>query len=149
VDEDLSGPGRRSPVARFSPDPRLTAITGGAAVIVAGLSFATDAAGRLLLLAAAVILAGYALTDLIFRPRLAVDSTGIRVRSPLARADLAWPDIAAVRADERNRYGLRSVTLEIDAGEQLIVLSRRALGAAPAAAAALIRSFDPRRVPGN
>jgi hypothetical protein len=143
VDEDLSGPGRRSPVARFSPDPRLTAITGGAAVIVAGLSFATDAAGRLLLLA------GYALTDLLFRPRLAVDSTGVRVRSPLARADLAWPDIAAVRADERNRYGLRSVTLEIDAGEQLIVLSRRALGAAPAAAAALIRSFDPRRVPGN
>jgi hypothetical protein len=41
------------------------------------------------------------------------------------------------------------VTLEIDAGEQLIVLSRRALGAAPDAAAALIRSFDPRRVPGN
>jgi len=146
VDEDPSRPLRRSPV-RFTPDPRLTAMTGAAAVLVAGLSFATDAAGRLLLLLAAVILAGYALTDLVFRPRLAVDSAGIRVRSPLARADLAWPEVAAVRADERNRYGLRSVTLEIDAGEQLIVLSRRALGAAPDAAAALIRSFDPRSAP--
>jgi len=42
----------------------------------------------------ALILAGYAITDVLFRPRLAVDGSGIRVRSPLARADLAWPDSA-------------------------------------------------------
>jgi hypothetical protein len=144
VDEYSPDPLRRPPTARFAPDPRLTALTGAGAVIVAALSFATDAAGRLLLLAAAVVLAGYTLTDLVFRPRLAVDGTGIRIRSPLAHAELAWPDVAAIRADERSRYGLRSVTLEIDGGDQLIVLSRRALGAPPDAVASLVRSFDPR-----
>jgi PH (Pleckstrin Homology) domain-containing protein len=145
VDEQLPDPLRRPPVAHFGPDPRQTALTGVGAVLVAALSFATDTAGRLLLIAAALILAGYALTDLLFRPRLTVDAAGIRVRSPLARADLAWPDVTAIRADERSRYGLRSVTLEIDGADQLIVLSRRALGAPPDAVAALVRSFDPRQ----
>ena len=144
MDEPRSEPLRRPPSVRFGPDPRLTALTGAAAVLVAALSFATDAAGRLLLLAAAVVLAGYTLSDVLFRPRLAVDGRGIRVRSPLARLDLPWPEIATVRADERSRYGLRSVTLEIDGGDQLVVLSRRALGAPPDAVAALVRSFDPR-----
>lgn len=143
MDDAQSDPLRR-PSARFGPDPRLTALFGGAAVLAVAVSFATDAGGRLLFLLAAAILAGYALTDLVFRPRLAVDASGIRVRAPLARTDLSWPDVEAVRADQRSRYGLRSVTLEIDGGNQLIVLSRRALGAEPDAVASLVRSFDPR-----
>lgn len=133
-----------NPRAQFSPDPRLTALTGCGAVLAAGISFATDAAGRLLFLAAALVLLGYTVTDLVFRPRLLVDATGIRVRSPLARADLPWQHIERVRADERQRYGVRSVTLEIDSGDHLIVLSRRALGAPPDAVADLVRAFDPR-----
>ena len=40
-----------------------------------------------------------------------------------------------MHADIRARLGLRSTTLEIDAGATLVVLSRRALGADPEAAA--------------
>jgi hypothetical protein len=137
---------RRRPLAQFSPDARLTALAGAGAVIALGLCFATDADGRLLFLVAAVILAAYAISDLVFRPRLSVDATGLRVRAPLARAHIAWRDLERVHADERSRYGLRTVTLEIDGGEHLIVLTRRALGAAPEAVADLVRSFDPRAV---
>jgi hypothetical protein len=49
-----------------------------------------------------------------------------------------------VRADTRQRLGLRSVTLEIDAGDELHVFSKRALGAEPDAVAGLIRAMDPR-----
>lgn len=135
----------RRPSVRFSPDPRLTALTAVGGVLAIGFSFAADREGRLLLLVAAMMLLGYAASDLLFRPRLAVDAAGIRVRSPLARATLAWPEVEQVRADVRTRHGLRTVTLEIDGGSMLIVLSRRALGAPPETVADLVCSFDPRR----
>jgi hypothetical protein len=42
------------------------------------------------------------------------------------------------------RHGLRSVALEIDAGDRLLVLSRRVLGTDPEQAAEIVRAFDPR-----
>ena len=57
---------------------------------------------------------------------------------------LGWDDVEQVRADDRLRLGLRTTTLEIDAGAVLVVLSRRAIGADPAEAAALINAFRPR-----
>jgi hypothetical protein len=143
VDEPPDAPDRR-PRAAFGPDLRLSALTGAGALAAAGLAVPADPGGRLLFLIAALVLAAYTASDLLFRTRLAVDADGLRVRSPFARADLAWPDVEAVRSDERSRYGLRSVSLEIDAGEHLIVLTRRALGDAPDAVAAIVRSFDPR-----
>ena len=56
----------------------------------------------------------------------------MRIRTPLTRADLAWREVEDVSADVRSRYGLRSTTLEVDAGEVLVVFSRRSLGADPA-----------------
>jgi hypothetical protein len=91
------------------------------------------------------VLAGYSIGDVIFWPRLVADSTGLRIRTPLARADVAWADIEDVRADVRQRYGLRVTTLEVDAGETLVVFSRRSLGADPGTVSALVRSLDPRR----
>jgi hypothetical protein len=129
---------------QFAPDPRITGVYVAGALAAAVVAATVDVGGRLLFAGAALILAGYALTDLLFRPRLAVDAAGLQVRSPFARAQLAWPDIEHVRADERLRLGLRSVTLEIDAGAQLIVLTKRALGASPEDVAALVASFDPR-----
>lgn len=135
---------RRAPVCRFGPDRRLTALTAVGALIAAlSTLLASDAAGRILLGGAALVLLGYTVTDLAFWPRLVLCADGLRVCSPLARATLAWPQVDAIRADTRQRYGLRLVTLEIDAGDQLIVLSRRALGADPetvAGAAAAFRS---------
>lgn len=137
---------RRQPVTRFGPDRRITALIGVGALGALGLTLAaTDGPGRLIFALAAIVLAGYAVGDLVFWPRLAVDASGLRIRTPLARADLTWTDIEDVRADERTRYGLRSTTLEVDAGETLIVFSRRALGADPATVQDLVRAFAPPR----
>ena len=133
-------------VLRFRPDPRLTGVCALAAVIALVLAVtAGDNPGRVLFAIAAVLLAAYVAGDLVFSPRLVADATGLVVRAPLARARLPWPQVDAVRADVRHRYGLRSVTLEIDAGDQLIVLSGRALGAAPDRVAGLVQALDPRR----
>ncbi|MDQ6850622.1 MAG: PH domain-containing protein [Actinomycetota bacterium] len=142
--EELTSAQRR-PSMRFGPDRRLTALAAAGIVVAIALALTTgDRPGRLIWALAAVVLTAYTVSDLMFAPRLAVDATGLRVRSPTARAELAWTQLDGVRADARTRYGLRSVTLEIDAGDTLIVLSRRALGAAPELVAETIRSFDPR-----
>lgn len=133
--------------ARFGPDRRLTALAGGLCVLAAVAAWrAPSSPGQLLLSLAAAVLFGYAVSDLLFAPRLAAGPDGLVVRSPWAWARLPWDHIDAVRADVRHRHGLRTVALEIDAGERLIVLSRRALGADPEAVAARVRALDPRRV---
>ena len=138
-------PERRLPRVSFGPDVRLVAATGVLALAAAGAAAASsDHLGTLLFAVAALLLAGYAVTDLICRPRLVADAAGLRVRTPGAFVTLAWPQVDAVRADVRMRHGLRSVALEIDAGERLIVLSRRALGTDPEQAADLVRAFAPR-----
>jgi Bacterial PH domain len=143
--DDLTA-AQRKPSMRFGPDRRITAAAAIGAVLALGLAVAADdAPGHLLFGLASLVLAGYAISDLYFAPRLAVDGAGLRVRSPLARAELPWAQLDEVRADARSHYGLRSVTLEIDAGETLIVLSRRALGAPPEVVAETVRAFDPRQ----
>ena len=103
----------------------------------------SDVGGRLLWAGAALVLVGYVATDLIWSPRLAADATGVRIRSPFARADLRWDQIDAITADVRSRYGVRSSTLEVDAGELLVVFSRRSLGAEPETVAGLVRAMRP------
>lgn len=135
----------RAPTCRFGPDRRLTGLT-GALALLAGVAAAVsgDRPGRVLLGAAALVLLAYAATDLLFWPRLVADPSGLQIRTPLTRAHIPWTDVEEVRADARQRIGLRSVTLEIDAGEQLVVFSRRSLGADPEAVAGLLRAFAAR-----
>lgn len=133
-----------APSLQFGPVRWITGLMGFAALVALASAVTVDAAGRFLFAVAAIVLAGYAIGDLVFAPRLVVDRSGLRVHSPLARAVLAWSEVDEVRADARTRYGLRSVTLEIDAGDTLIVLSRRALGADPEVVAQAVRAFDPR-----
>ena len=134
-----------SPVVRFAPDRRYTVVAGvgmvGAALAAA---LSGDAAGRVLFTAAAVVLLGYVAADLVFRPRLIASPAGIVINAPLTRASVSWADVVAVRAETRFRRGLRSVTLEIDAGAVLAVFSRRSLGLDPAEAAARIEAVRPR-----
>ena len=132
------------PTVRFGPDRRLTLAAAAAALValVSALLY-PDAPGRLLFAIATLVLAGYALGDLIWADRLVADATGVRIRTPFTRADLSWPQISAVRADVRTRHGLRSVTLEVDAGDVLVVFSRRTLGTDPEAAAGLVTAMRP------
>jgi hypothetical protein len=134
----------RSPVVRFGPDRRLTAAAGAAALLGVGLAVAADdAGGRLLFGLAAAVLAAYAISDLVWWPRLAADARGVRVHTPFTRAELRWDEVEDVRADLRSRYGVRSATLEVDAGAVLAVFSRRSLGADPQEAAELLRAMRP------
>lgn len=133
-------------VVRFSPDGRLTAAAAGLGLVAVFLAWqSTEPAGRVVFGAAALFLLAHACTDLLFRPRLTAGPAGLTVRAPLGSARLAWADVEQVRADVRQRHGLQLVTLEIDAGSRLFVLSRRALGADPERVAASVRSVDPRR----
>jgi hypothetical protein len=135
----MSGPGT---VLRFGPDRRLTALAGVgllAAILASVLS--PDKPGTLLFACAAAVLAGYVAGDLIFWPRLCADARGVAIRSPLVRTRLGWPQIEDVRAVTRVRHGLRGVTLEIDAGQMLVVFGRRSLGADPEQVAAALREF--------
>jgi Bacterial PH domain len=132
------------PEARFVPDRRYTALAAaGAVAAVAAAALTGDNAGRLLFGVGAVLLAAYVVSDLIFSPRIVASSAGVVINAPLTRARLGWEQIDDVRAETRFRRGLRSVTLEIDAGEVLAVFSRRALGAEPSEAAAVIEAFRP------
>jgi hypothetical protein len=131
--------------ARFVPDRRYTALAAGGAfggliaVLVTG-----DAGARLMLGVAVIILLVYVGSDLIFSPRLVASADGLVVNSPLTRARLSWDEVHQVRAETRFRFGGRSTALEVDAGQVLVVFSRRALGAHPVEAAELVEAFRPR-----
>ena len=136
----------RAPSARFGPDRRLTVATGVLALVFAGAAALTeDPGGRILFAIAAVVLLGYTVTDLLLWPRVIATAHELTVRSAGGTVTLPWPSVHTVRADARQRLGLRSVTLEIDADEHLFVFSRRSLGVQPETAADLINAFDPRR----
>jgi len=129
---------------RFVPDARITALAGAGCLAAVLLAIGSAPMGRAVFGVAAVVLAAYVVADLAFRPRLEADRSGLRVRSPLARTTLPWSAVQSVHADERTRHGLRTVTLEIDSGDTVVVLSRRALGADPVAVARTLQAMAPR-----
>ena len=133
-----------SATVAFVPDRRYTILAAAgcvAAVIAAALS--DDSAGHVLFSVAALVLLGYVGADLVFRPRLAASAAGIVINTPFTRARLSWDEVTDVRADTRFRRGLRTVTLEIDAGAVLAVFTKRTLGVEPADAAARIAAVRP------
>jgi hypothetical protein len=139
-----------APVCRFGPDRRLAALGAVlAAVAVAAVILSHDPAGRLLAGLAAVVLAAYVATDLLFWPRLVASGDGLRVHTPAAKTRLAWSEIDEIRVDERTHLGLMSRTLEIDAGSLLLVFSRRSLGDDPRNVLGVLNAFDPRRARGS
>lgn len=118
-------------LARWSPRPAETALAILAGLVVLLLAVVADTAGRLLLGVAAAGLLTVGAADLLLRPRLAADRAGVQVRTLASRHRLPWSTIQRVDVDEHTRYGLTSRTLELEAGELLVVLSKRTLGADP------------------
>jgi hypothetical protein len=136
--------GGRSAVRQFGPDRRLTAAYAGTALIaLAATALTTDAAGRILFGLATIVLVGYAVTDVVYSPRLVAAPDGLHIRTPTLRGHFPWNQVHEVRADSRQRAGLRLVTLEIDVAESLAVFSRRALGTDPETAEREIRLVRP------
>lgn len=134
-----------SATVAFVPDRRYTilAAIGCVAAVVAAV-LANDPAGHVLFSVAALVLLGYVGADLVFRPRLAASAAGLVINTPFTRARLSWDEVTEIRADTRFRRGLRTVTLEIDAGAVLAVFTRRTLGVEPPDAAAQIAAVRPR-----
>ena len=114
-----------------------TAGTVVVAAVLAGAALLADPVGRLLVGAAAALLVAVAARDLLLRPRLATDGTGVTVRSLTGRTTIPWPALR-VRVRVTRRLGVLSRTLELeDALDDavLLVLGRRDLGTDPDAVA--------------
>ena len=133
---------------QWSPRP---AETVALAAIGLGLAFAVlvvDATGRVLVGAAALLVLGLAVRDVVARPRLAAGPDGVDVRTGTSRRHLPWPGLR-LHVRETRRFGVRSRTLELDtaAGPDddgvLVVLGRRDLGADPEEVARALRALDP------
>lgn len=126
---------------QWTPRPIETALAGAVALIAAGLAVGADPAGRVLFAILAIWLAGLVGTDLVLRPRLRADGAGLQVRTFGVRGRLPWSQVQRVRVDERARYGLTARALEVDAGDLLLVLGRRSLGADPRDVAAALNEI--------
>jgi hypothetical protein len=107
-----------------------------------------DAAGRLLVGAAAVVVLGTVARDLLVRPRLFAGPDGVEVRSWASRRHLPWP-LLRVRVRATRRLGVPGRALELDtaAGPDdagvLILLGRRELGVDPEEVLRALRALDP------
>jgi Bacterial PH domain len=77
-------------------------------------------------------LAVWAVRDLVAPVRLAADPDGVTVVVGYAgRRRLPWAEVDGVRVDRRDRLGLRTELLEVDADDTLYLFSMHDLGAPP------------------
>ncbi len=133
---------------QWSPRPAETAALGAIGLGLALAVVLVDAAGRVLVGAAAVLLLGLAVRDALARPRLTAGPDGVSVRTWTTRRHLPWPALR-VRVREIRRFGVRGRTLELDtaAGPDdegvLVVLGRRDLGTDPEEVARALDEMDP------
>jgi Bacterial PH domain len=126
--EDAARPDRRS----WRVSRGMSALKAGGVLVFAMLAlFSLGDRVRLVVAGlAALVLAGYALRDLLAPVRLSADRDGVTVVAGFAGSRrLAWSEIERVRVDERRRLGVRSQLLEIDSGDTLHLFSQYDLDA--------------------
>ena len=110
-----------------SPDHRLTWLQVGLAAALLAVVPVVDPAGRLLLVAAGLLLGALGVRDLVLRPVLVADATGLRLVQGLTRRQVPWSSVEGMRVVTDRRAPL----LELDLGQTVVVLSRSRLGRAP------------------
>jgi hypothetical protein len=126
-------------VARKLPVLKLAAAV---VIALAALGLATDAVALALGAIATIGLALWAARDLAVPVRLAADIDGVTLVTGVARRHrLGWEQIERVRVDERQRRGIRSETLELDAGDVLHLFSSYDLGVPPQEAAEALEAL--------
>ena len=118
---------------RIKPVLPVTKLLGAVAVLVLVFAFGRDDAVQWFLASAVSAgLAGWAVRDLVAPIRLAADAEGVTVIVGYARRHwLPWAQIAAVRLDRHDRFGISSDMVEIDADDALYLFSMHDLGAEP------------------
>jgi hypothetical protein len=128
---------------RIRPVIPVTKLLGAVAVLVLVLAFGRDDPVQWFMAAAvAAGLAVWAVRDLVAPVRLAADPEGvIVVVGYLGRRRVAWPEVAQVRVDRRDRLGVRTELLEIDTDDNLYLFSVHDLGAPPEEVLARLRAI--------
>lgn len=118
---------------RIKPVLPVTKGLGAIAVLVLVFAFGRENPVQwVLAVAVAVALGAWALRDVVAPVRLAADSEGITVVAGFARRRrLPWAQIEQVRLDRRERLGVTSEMLEVDAEDALFLFSMHDLGADP------------------
>ena len=119
-------PNSDSPLRYGLPPIAAPALVVGALVVI-GAAFAADTPGRIAGGVAGLLLllgAGWASRG----PTVTADSARITVRGLLARRQVPWSDVVAIRTDDRRRT--RGV--EIETTQTLVVVGATLLGRTPA-----------------
>ncbi|MET0495271.1 MAG: PH domain-containing protein [Actinoplanes sp.] len=118
---------------RVKPVLPVTKLLGAVALVVLVVAFGgNDPVQWFLAIAGAAGLTIWAARDLIAPVRLSADTSGVTMVQGFAgRRHVAWPQVERVRVYRRERAGLRSELLEIDAGETLHLFSIHELGTDP------------------
>jgi hypothetical protein len=144
----LGGVGPDAPSMRWRVTPALPGLklTGAALLVVTGVLLAqSDPVPIGVAVVAAAALTGWALRDLIAPVRLAADATGLTVGTGFAgRRRLAWSEVDQISVDVRPRLGIRTETLEIDAGGSLFLLGAYDLGTPPSEVAPALHALRAR-----
>ncbi len=117
----------------------------GLAAVLLALSLAFGSRDQVVIgVVAAAAVVGYAARDLLARDRLRADASGlIAVYGYLSRARLEWSEVERLTVDSRLRLGIRTETLEVDAGERIFLYGRLDLGVPPGDALAALESLRP------
>lgn len=128
---------------RVKPVLPIAKLLGAVALVVLVVAFGRDDPVQwVMAIVAGVVLAGWAVRDLIAPVRLSADTSGITLVVGFARRrHVAWPRVERVRVDRRERRGLRSELLEIDAGDSLHLFSVHDLGTDPAEVAEALNAL--------
>ena len=98
-----------------------------------------DAAGRVLLTPAGLVLIVLGLRDLLLRPVLSADPVGITLVDGWTRREAAWSEVLGLRVVTDRRIPV----LELDLADGLVVLSRRRLGRPPSEVLAELVAIRP------
>ncbi|MGY2001538.1 PH domain-containing protein [Blastococcus sp. SYSU DS1024] len=137
---------------QWSPPAALPAGLAAGAAALGAVTLLLDAAGRILVGGAALLLLGLAAREALLRPRLATGPDGVAVRTLTGTRVLPW-GLLRVHVRSARRWGTTVRTLELEApsaGDDnglLLVLGRWDLGADPAAVAGELARLHPRGGP--
>jgi hypothetical protein len=114
-----------------------------AALALAVATFiADDNAGRLLIGLATLLVIYLAAFATIARPRLTADVDGLAVRGFASTTRLPWHEVK-VKLQTTRRLGREQQSLELDADDRLVVLTRLDLGADPEEVAGVLHALRP------
>jgi hypothetical protein len=117
-------------VARWGvPREHLVAKVAGCGLLLLIMAFTGDPVLRALAGFSALVLAGYALRDGLRATRLTADAAGMVVLAGVLRQQpVAWSEVERLEVCGRKHLGVATGYLEIDLGEQILLLTRSDLG---------------------